>query len=74
MITKEQKSKIIQAAAIKPNDTGSSQVQIAILGARIEELSAHLQKFPKDKHSHRGLMGMICHRRALQKYVARTQK
>ncbi|MGD1997549.1 MAG: 30S ribosomal protein S15 [Candidatus Dependentiae bacterium] len=71
MITKEQRAQIIKEAAINEYDTGSTQVQIALLSARIENLSKHLQTFKKDKHSHRGLMKMICQRRALQKYLDR---
>lgn len=71
MVTKEQRAQIIKDAAINDQDTGSSQVQIALLSARIENLSQHLQTFKKDKHSHRGLMKMICRRRSLQKYVDR---
>ena len=55
MISKEKKTAIINEYARKAGDTGSPEVQIAILTARIQELTAHLQENPKDHHSRRGL-------------------
>ena len=56
MISKEKKAEIIAAYGRTPEDTGSPEVQIAILTARIAELTAHLQENPKDHHSRRGLL------------------
>ena len=58
MISKEKKAEIIAAYGRTPEDTGSPEVQIAILTARIAELTAHLQENPKDHHSRRGLLMM----------------
>jgi len=51
------------------NDTGSAEVQIAILSRKIDVLVAHLKKNPKDKHSRKGLLGMIARRRKLLAYL-----
>ena len=59
MISKEKKAEIIAAYGRTPEDTGSPEVQIAILTARIAELTAHLQENPKDHHSRRGLLMML---------------
>ena len=56
MITKEKKTAVINEFARKEGDTGSPEVQVAILTARIEELNAHLSQNPKDFHSRRGLL------------------
>ena len=69
---KETKQQTIKDFALKDGDTGSSDVQIALLTGRIQELSAHLKQHPKDKHSRRGLIGMVNQRRKLLKYVNRT--
>ena len=63
MISKEKKTAIINEYARKAGDTGSPEVQIAILTARIQELTAHLQENPKDHHSRRGLLKMVGQRR-----------
>ena len=63
MISKEKKAEIIAAYGRTPEDTGSPEVQIAILTARIAELTAHLQENPKDHHSRRGLLMMVGQRR-----------
>ena len=65
MISKEKKSQIIAQYGRKPGDTGSPEVQIAILTERINELTQHLQSNPKDHHSRRGLLMMVGHRRGL---------
>ena len=59
MITKEKKDEIIKAYGRKPGDTGSPEVQIAILTERILELTEHLKQNPKDNHSRRGLFKMV---------------
>lgn len=69
MISKEKKAAIIAEYGRKEGDTGSPEVQIAILTARIAELTAHLQENPKDFHSRRGMMKMICQRRGLLDYL-----
>lgn len=72
MLTKTKKQKIIKDAAIHDKDTGSSDVQISVLTKRIEELAAHLKKNPKDKHSRRGLLGMVADRQTHMKYLQKT--
>jgi len=72
MITKEKKASIMQEYARTPNDTGSPEVQIAVLTERITELTEHLQKNPKDHHSRRGLLKMVGQRRGLLAYLKKT--
>ena len=69
MITKEKKGKIISEYKRKDNDTGSPEVQIAILTGRINELTEHLKTHPKDHSSRRGLLKMVGTRSSLLKYV-----
>ncbi|MFR5262945.1 MAG: 30S ribosomal protein S15 [Christensenellales bacterium] len=69
MITKEKKEKIIKEYALKEGDTGSPEVQIAILTARINELNEHLKIHKKDHHSRRGLLKMVGQRRNLLGYL-----
>ena len=69
MISKEKKTAIINEYARKAGDTGSPEVQIAILTARIQELTAHLKANPKDHHSRRGLLKMVGQRRGLLAYL-----
>ncbi len=69
MIAKDKKQSIIAEYGRTPNDTGSPEVQIAILTARIEELTAHLQENPNDHHSRRGLLKMVGQRRGLLAYL-----
>ena len=72
MISKEKKAEIIKAYGRKPEDTGSPEVQIAILTARIEELNAHLAENKNDYHSRRGLLKMVGKRRALLSYLKKN--
>ncbi|MCD7744181.1 MAG: 30S ribosomal protein S15 [Lachnospiraceae bacterium] len=72
MISKEKKTAIINEYARTPGDTGSPEVQIAILTERIQELTAHLQANPKDHHSRRGLLKMVGKRRGLLAYLKKT--
>lgn len=72
MITKEKKTAIINEYARKPGDTGSPEVQIAILTARIQELTEHLKVNQKDHHSRRGLLKMVGKRRALLEYLKKN--
>lgn len=69
MISKEKKAEIIAQYGRKAGDTGSPEVQIAILTERIAELTAHLQQNPKDHHSRRGMLKMIGQRRGLLSYL-----
>ena len=71
MIRKEDKSAIIAANAIHEGDTGSPEVQIAILTARINELTEHLRVHKHDNHSRRGLLMMVGKRRNLLDYLAK---
>ena len=72
MIAKEKKQAIIAEYGRTPGDTGSPEVQIAILTARIEELNAHLAENKNDYHSRRGLLKMVGKRRALLEYLKKT--
>ena len=67
---KEQKAAIIAQYARKEGDTGSPEVQIALLTARIAELTEHLKNHPKDHHSRRGLLMMVGQRRNLLNYLS----
>ncbi len=69
-----EKKKIINKYAVHPKDTGSPQVQIAILTERIKQLSAHLETHPKDNHSRRGLLMMVGKRRKLINYLRLNDK
>ena len=69
MITKETKQQIINDYATHEGDTGSPEVQIALLTKRIDELNAHLKENNKDHHSRRGLLKMVGHRRNLLAYI-----
>jgi len=69
MIAKEKKQAIIAEYGRTPGDTGSPEVQIAILTARIEELNAHLAENKNDYHSRRGLLKMVGQRRGLLGYL-----
>ena len=72
MISKEKKAEIIAAYGRTPEDTGSPEVQVAILTARIAELTEHLKSNPKDHHSRRGMYMMVGQRRGLLDYLKRT--
>ena len=69
MIAKDKKQAIIAEYGRKEGDTGSPEVQIAILTARITELTEHLKENPKDHHSRRGLLQMVGQRRGLLDYL-----
>ncbi|NLM60607.1 MAG: 30S ribosomal protein S15 [Clostridiales bacterium] len=70
MLTKERKNEIINANRIHETDTGSPEVQIAILTERINQLTEHLKVHPHDNHSRRGLFKMVGARRRLLDYLA----
>lgn len=69
MITKEEKQQIIEKYAVHEGDTGSPEVQIAILTHRIVTLNEHLKNNKQDHHSRRGLLKMVGHRRNLLGYL-----
>jgi len=69
MLTKTKKTKIIKEVQTHVEDTGSPEVQVAILSKRIDELAGHLKKNPKDNHSRRGLLQMVADRKAQMKYL-----
>ncbi len=69
MVTKEQKSQSIADYGRGEGDTGSPEVQIAILTARINDLTEHFKANPKDHHSRRGLLKMVGQRRGLLAYL-----
>lgn len=71
---RDNKKKIITKFAVHPKDTGSPQVQVAILTERINELSKHLDTHPKDNHSRRGLLMMVGKRRKLLNYLRLNEK
>ena len=71
MRTPHKKEKIIKEYQTHNKDTGSAVVQIAVTTTRIKELSSHLKKHPKDKHSRRGLLAMVNKRRKLLNYLAK---
>jgi small subunit ribosomal protein S15 len=68
-LSKEEKKKIIKKFAREKGDTGSPEVQIALLSAQIEKLAEHLKEHKKDEHSRRGLLSMIAKRRRLLNYL-----
>ncbi|ABZ93988.1 30S ribosomal protein S15 [Leptospira biflexa] len=72
MITKEQKQQIIATFGSKPNDTGSAEVQIALLDSRIKDLTEHFKANKKDFHSRRGLIAMVNQRKSLLEYLKRS--
>ena len=69
MLTQEAKQEIMQKYAVHEGDTGSPEVQIAVLSARIDYLTEHLKQHKKDHHSRRGLLKMVGHRRRLLSYL-----
>ncbi len=72
MVTKEQKAQIIADYGRSENDTGSPEVQVAILTARINDLTEHFKNNPKDHHSRRGLLKMVGQRRGLLAYLKKV--
>ncbi len=74
MLTRTKKLKVVKDAAIHDKDTGSPEVQIALLSKSIEELTSHLKKHLKDKHSRRGLLQMVADRRTHLKYLETNYK
>lgn len=72
MIRKDEKTAIIEEYKTHENDTGSPEVQIAILTARIQQLTEHLKANPHDNHSRRGLLKMVGKRRKLLDYLIKV--
>lgn len=72
MITKEAKQKIIEEFGKDGKDTGSTEVQVALLTKRIEDLTEHFKTHKKDHHSRRGLLKMVGQRRRLLRYLKNT--
>ncbi|OGM08462.1 30S ribosomal protein S15 [Candidatus Woesebacteria bacterium RBG_13_34_9] len=68
-LTKEEKRDLIQKFSREKGDTGSPEVQIALLSAQIDKLSTHLKEHKKDIHSRRGLLSMVAKRRRLLNYL-----
>ena len=68
-LARETKEQVITEYAIKDGDTGSAEVQIALLTERIKELTEHLRSFPKDNQSRRGLLKLVGQRRRLLAYL-----
>ena len=73
-ITKEKKAELIKKFAVNEGDTGSPEVQVAILTERINNLTEHFQTNKKDNHSRRGLLTMVATRRKLLDYVKRKDE
>ncbi len=69
MITKQKKEEIVKEYGLSEGDTGSPEVQVAILTYRINSLTEHLKEHHKDHHSRRGLLKMVGHRRNLLNYL-----
>ncbi len=69
MLTKTKKAKIIKEVAVHSTDTGSPEVQIAVLTKRIDELASHLKKHKKDNHSRKGLLQLVADRQVHMKYL-----
>jgi len=74
MLKPENKSKIIKKHAVHEKDTGSPEVQIALLSEEIENLVSHLKKHPKDFHSKRGLIKMVVKRKKLLNYLKKDSE
>lgn len=70
-LDKQVKSSVIESYAVKPGDTGSAEVQIAIMHSRIQQITEHLKVNRKDFHSRRGLMLLVGKRRRLEGYLRR---
>lgn len=73
-ITAERKAELIKEYAIKEGDTGSPEVQVAILTERINNLTGHFKDHKKDNHSRRGLLTMVSSRRSLLDYVKKKDE
>jgi small subunit ribosomal protein S15 len=74
MLTKTQKTRAMKTVQKHDGDTGSAAVQVALLTKQITELTTHLRKHTKDKHSRRGLLQMVANRRSHLKYLEKSDK
>jgi small subunit ribosomal protein S15 len=74
MLTTKKKAAVIKNIARHDTDTGSADVQVAILSKQIDELAKHLKKNPKDVHSRRGLLQMVADRRSHLRYLETSDK
>lgn len=74
MLSKEKKRRIMEEYGSGPNDTGSTEVQVALLTARINEITEHLKRHKKDYSSRRGLLMLVGRRSALLRYLARKDR
>lgn len=74
MLTKQEKEKVSEEYKKHEGDTGSADVQIALLSEEIKKLLGHLKTHPKDQHSRRGLLKMVVKRKKLLKYLERENK
>ncbi|MEK7142149.1 MAG: 30S ribosomal protein S15 [Patescibacteria group bacterium] len=74
MLTTKKKAKIIEEFKVHKTDTGSPDVQVALISKQIEELVSHLKSHPKDNHSRRGLLKMVADRKTLMNYLAKKNK
>lgn len=74
MLTKQKKGKIIKESGVHDKDTGSPEVQVALLSKKIDELATHLKRNAKDNHSRRGLLQMVADRRTHLKYLEGKDK
>ncbi|MDO4848209.1 MAG: 30S ribosomal protein S15 [Coriobacteriia bacterium] len=72
MITKEQKAELVKQYGKNEQDTGSAEVQVAILTARIKELTEHMKSHKKDFHTRRGLLMLVGKRRRLLSYIKKN--
>ena len=73
-LTADEKAKVVKEYARKEGDTGSPEVQVALLSAQIDQLQGHFKAHGKDHHSRRGLIRMVNQRRKLLDYLARTDE
>jgi small subunit ribosomal protein S15 len=71
-LSKQEKERIVTEYGSSPRDTGSTRVQVALLTAKIDSLSKHLQENRKDHHSRRGLLTMVGRRKRLLRYLEKT--
>lgn len=74
MLTTRKKAAVIKGVAVHEKDTGSADVQIALISRQIDDLAKHLKRNPKDFHSRRGLLQMVADRRAHLRYLETSDK
>ncbi len=74
MLTTKEKTSVIEKFRVHDTDTGSPDVQIAVLSEEIGRLADHLKKHPKDNHSRRGLLKMVAQRKRLLSYLSREDE